>query len=275
MLGMRKSDHPLRVLAELPWWASLATAVLVFGALRYVAPAVAGSRPVLVGLAQVAVSIAPWVAGVFLLPMPFAIARGMRTQWWLNATPDLDRLRLMDWREFERLVGAAYRRCGYQISMQGGPGADGGVDLVLRMKGKVLAVQCKRWRTGTVGVDLVRELYGAMAGMHAHGAIFVTTGSFTPPAIDFARDKPIELVDGRGLVALLRRLPKIPDEAAGEAPSSSPVVTTKAGAILCPRCGNAMTRRVAKQGANAGSSFWGCTKFPSCRGTRSDLEPAS
>jgi len=267
---MRKSDHPLRVLAELPWWASLATAVLVFGALRYVAPAVAGSRPVLVGLAQVAVASAPWLAGLFLLPLPFAIARGIRLERWLRAEPDLDRLRLMDWREFERLVGAAYKRRGYKVSMRGGPGADGGVDLVLRMNGKVIPVQCKRWRSGAVGVELVRELYGAMAGMQAHGAIFVTTGSFTPPAIDFARDKPIELVDGRGLVALLGKLPNPPNESSAELPMSSTLVTTKAGPMRCPRCGSTMTRRVARHGANAGSTFWGCTKFPNCRGSRSD-----
>jgi restriction system protein len=42
-----------------------------------------------------------------------------------------------------------------------------------------------------------------MVGEEAHGAIFVTSGSYTPDAIDFARDKPIKLVDGRDLVRLL------------------------------------------------------------------------
>jgi restriction system protein len=37
---------------------------------------------------------------------------------------------------------------------------------------------------------------------------------------------------------------------------------------VCPKCGAPMVRRVAKQGANAGSSFLGCTRFPACRGTR-------
>ena len=65
-------------------------------------------------------------------------------------------------------------------------------------------VQCKRWKSRTVGVELVRELYGAMVGDEAHGAIFVTIGRYTPDAIDFARDKPIKLLDGRELVELLR-----------------------------------------------------------------------
>jgi len=36
----------------------------------------------------------------------------------------------------------------------------------------------------------------------------------------------------------------------------------------CPTCGASMVRRVAKKGSNAGEAFWGCTRFPQCRGTR-------
>ena len=36
----------------------------------------------------------------------------------------------------------------------------------------------------------------------------------------------------------------------------------------CPACGASMVRRVAKKGGNAGETFWGCTRFPQCRGTR-------
>ena len=35
---------------------------------------------------------------------------------------------------------------------------------------------------------------------------------------------------------------------------------------LCPRCGDEMELRTAKKGANAGKQFWGCTRFPQCRG---------
>ncbi len=34
----------------------------------------------------------------------------------------------------------------------------------------------------------------------------------------------------------------------------------------CPRCSSQMVRRIAKSGENAGKEFWGCTKFPACRG---------
>jgi len=35
----------------------------------------------------------------------------------------------------------------------------------------------------------------------------------------------------------------------------------------CPQCGSLMALRTAKSGKNAGSQFWGCTKYPDCKGT--------
>jgi ssDNA-binding Zn-finger/Zn-ribbon topoisomerase 1 len=34
----------------------------------------------------------------------------------------------------------------------------------------------------------------------------------------------------------------------------------------CPRCGAPMVKRRATKGENAGSEFWGCSRFPHCRG---------
>ena len=38
---------------------------------------------------------------------------------------------------------------------------------------------------------------------------------------------------------------------------------------LCPLCNSEMRIRVAKRGPNKGGVFFGCSRFPSCRGTRS------
>lgn len=34
----------------------------------------------------------------------------------------------------------------------------------------------------------------------------------------------------------------------------------------CPRCGAPMVKRRATKGINTGSEFWGCSRFPHCRG---------
>lgn len=39
-------------------------------------------------------------------------------------------------------------------------------------------------------------------------------------------------------------------------------------AVSCPRCGSRMVQRTARRGARTGKSFWGCSRFPSCTGTR-------
>ncbi|MCL6269180.1 topoisomerase DNA-binding C4 zinc finger domain-containing protein [Sansalvadorimonas sp. 2012CJ34-2] len=36
----------------------------------------------------------------------------------------------------------------------------------------------------------------------------------------------------------------------------------------CPRCASIMVRQTARQGENAGNQFWGCTRYPMCRGIR-------
>ncbi|QQS11521.1 MAG: topoisomerase DNA-binding C4 zinc finger domain-containing protein [Rhodospirillales bacterium] len=36
----------------------------------------------------------------------------------------------------------------------------------------------------------------------------------------------------------------------------------------CLRCGAPMLRKVARHGADRGHEFWGCSRFPSCRGVR-------
>ena len=51
-------------------------------------------------------------------------------------------IRNLSWQQFEMIVGEAFRRRGYSVIENGGGGADGGVDLVLRKDGKKLFVQC-------------------------------------------------------------------------------------------------------------------------------------
>lgn len=36
----------------------------------------------------------------------------------------------------------------------------------------------------------------------------------------------------------------------------------------CPICGASMKRRTARYGPHAGQDFWGCSKYPNCKGIR-------
>ena len=38
---------------------------------------------------------------------------------------------------------------------------------------------------------------------------------------------------------------------------------------LCPKCNSSMVKRLARKGSNSGNYFWGCSRYPRCKGTRS------
>lgn len=44
------------------------------------------------------------------------------------------------------------------------------------------------------------------------------------------------------------------------------IVANKANQKQCPKCGSGMVLREVKKGKNMGNKFWGCSKFPKCRG---------
>ena len=56
-------------------------------------------------------------------------------------------------------------------------------------------------------------------------------------------------------------------DGAQEARTLPPRIEPYLGKPLCPRCSRPMLSQIAKQGSNAGKSFWGCPGFPECRGT--------
>lgn len=61
--------------------------------------------------------------------------------------------------------------------------------------------------------------------------------------------------------------PKRPDlQPRTEAPITTPQAGLQAE-LICPRCGSKLILRTAKQGANAGQRFWGCSAYPQCRHT--------
>lgn len=111
---------------------------------------------------------------------------------------------------FEIIVLDVLHRLGYgatrdNLHRVGGSG-DGGIDGVISLDKlglEKIYVQAKRWQ-GTVGRPELQAFYGALAGQKAKRGIFITTSSFTPHAIDFAKSvEGIVLIDGAKLVHLM------------------------------------------------------------------------
>ncbi|WP_066270211.1 restriction endonuclease [Hydrogenophaga palleronii] len=121
----------------------------------------------------------------------------------LETRPNLMELTPSD---FEVLVSNLFSRMGLDTKLTRSS-KDGGVDAIAFdtrpvLGGKVV-IQAKRYRD-TVGVSAVRDLYGTMLNEGANKGILVCTSGYGPDAYNFSKDKPIELIDGGGLLYLLR-----------------------------------------------------------------------
>jgi len=264
----------IEITSKLPWWAGVVFAIAAYLWLHAIAASevTAVVQPGKMGdfVGQTLFKTLASV-GQYLLPVAFLVgaamsAYGRYTRRALHAqvagSPHRGALNDMSWKQFEALVGEAFRRKGYAVTETGGSGADGGIDLALKKAGETFLVQCKQWRALKVGVTTVRELYGVMAANGASGGFVVTSGVFTDEARAFAVGRNIELLDGKALHALIRGV-SVPDQSA---PVTPLYVTT--GVPFCPVCQSRMAKRKAKRGANAGKEFWGCINYPDCRGTR-------
>jgi restriction system protein len=254
-------DDTLEALGQLPFWASILSAAVVYLVLRFLTPLVAGSSMTGQALAPFFPTIAPWFAVAIL----GAGLIGVGKRWWrrflLSRAAGLPALRQTAWTDFELLVGEAYRRQGYAVKERGGRQADGGIDLELTRDGVRVVVQCKHWKNRQVPVQRVRELLGALTADRADRGILVATGGFTREARAFAAGQPIDLLDGEALIRLMSGLKLQSRELEGHASVGNEPPA-------CPNCGKPMVRRTIRRGPKVGTQFWGCVSFPGCRGTR-------
>ncbi len=86
--------------------------------------------------------------------------------------------------------------------------ADGGIDILATsyvpiFEGKYV-IQCKRWAS-PIGEPVLRDLYGVVLSKNANKGILITNSTFTEEAVEFARNKPLELIDGDKLQDLLQK----------------------------------------------------------------------
>ncbi len=120
-------------------------------------------------------------------------------------------LATMDWESFEHLVREIFEQ---EFVAEGGEvrvtqaSRDGGVDAVAfdpdPIRGGKYVIQAKRY-TRTVGVTAVRDLYGTVMHEGADRGILVTTSDYGADSVNFAKDKPLTLINGAQLLSLLEK----------------------------------------------------------------------
>lgn len=210
--------------------------------------------------------------GVCWLAALFSYLRTRSRRRFLETRTSLESLAAGGWRQFELLVGDAFRRQGYSVEETGLGGADGGIDLILRKHNRRTLVQCKQWKRQQVGVSVVREMFGLLAHHQAHAVKIVCIGTYTKDAERFAQGKPIELIGGEQLLDMIGAVQQQattqptpaatsfePAFASGEPTASATVATPN-----CPRCSSTLVKRKNRR---TNEHFLGCSRFPKCRGT--------
>ena len=162
-MARRKKSNPLEdvldLLAMLPWWACLVLAAVSYFLLHRLATPIQasdiqGQGGAMVGAIIQKAIIHGWAnAGQYIVPL-LCIAAAALSAWRRKERQTLvsevaqarnaDALDGMSWREFELLVGEAYRLQGYRVAEIGGGGPDGGVDLVFQLHQQIHNLRLNR-----------------------------------------------------------------------------------------------------------------------------------
>jgi len=129
----------------------------------------------------------------------------------ISSIDDTINLAAMDWDAFEHLVREILEK---EFVVSGGEvkvtqaSRDGGVDAIAfdpdPLRGGKIVIQAKRY-TNTVDVSAVRDLYGTLISEGASRGILVTTSDYGADSYEFAKNKPIQLLNGGHLLHLLEK----------------------------------------------------------------------
>ncbi|SFT11052.1 restriction system protein [Zhouia amylolytica] len=129
----------------------------------------------------------------------------------IDSLEEGNNLASMDWEDFEHLIRELFHK---EFSYNGGEvkvtqsSRDGGVDAIAfdpdPIRGGKIVIQAKRY-TNVVGVSAVRDLYGTTLNEGASKGIIVTTSDYGPDAYNFAKGKPLTLLNGGNLLYLLEK----------------------------------------------------------------------
>lgn len=152
-----------------------------------------------------------------VVPITPILSLDTQDKRWVDAKEVLshlnegDNIATMDWESFEHLVRQLFEKLyaehGAEVKITQAS-RDLGVDAVIfdptPIKGGKTVIQAKRY-VNLVDVSAVRDLFGTVHNEGANKGILVTTSYFGPESYEFAKDKPLELINGQQLLGLLEQ----------------------------------------------------------------------
>ncbi len=173
-------------LLRAPWWVSfvvMAVVALVAGALlpeEYKIPGMLGAFPFFV----------------------IGVMAAWRQRHAISAERIevlVEQARSMAWRDFAVLIERALRQQGFGVT----PLDTGPADFRIEKQGRAVLVSAKRWKAATVGAEHLRELLAARDSTDAASCSCMALGSFSPAALELAREQGIQLLGAADVAQLM------------------------------------------------------------------------
>jgi restriction system protein len=168
-------------------------------------------------------------------------------------------LRALEWKRFDVVLTKYYALLAMEaITLR--CRSDGGTDMLLTKPGGEYALavlQCKAWTARSIGVDKVQGLLELMRETRSDRGLFVTTGTYTQDALDFAVAQGVHLLDGYDMLGKILALPQAQQDALLSCAFEGDYTTPS-----CPTCGIKTRHRASKRGP-----FWACPNYRRCQTT--------
>jgi len=187
-------------------------------------------------------------------PKPSTIGEKLQSVQFVPEPTISEKLRKIDWFQFEKLVEMIYEHRGFTVKRLGGANPDGGVDLIVESPHEKFVVQCKHWRKWTVGVRHIREFLGTLTDSKIPKGIFITLVGYSADAKQLAEKHGIQILDESDIVVMLVE--------SGLMYSKEVSKLFADERKFCPKCERAMVMRTARKNGN---KFWGCSNYPRCK----------
>lgn len=185
-------------------------------------------------------------------PAPSTSAPKPPTRWRAGV------FRSIEWQRFEAVCAALFRQDGYTTKLHS-HGTANGVEIWLHspldLKQPVRIVLCKHLSPEPVSIGEVQAFQQVLASAKVPSGAFVTAGSFTDEAKQFARRNHISPVDSANLLTVILRR--------SEAQQQELLAVATQGEYWRPTCPGCNAKMVARTGEGA-EGTWGCPVTPPC-----------
>jgi len=191
---MSNKDNLLVILTKQPWWVSAIVSLLVYLTLKYLVPLISFENFILQGFLKVIATVPSALAMLFLFPGMISFVNALERLVLFKRFHNMDRVFKLSTEDFPKWLFAYFKKQGFSVSNDLFP--DNPLhDLRLKKDEKRTLVYGRYWKRELVEEEDIRLAYQDMSESYGDDCIVITSGQFTSEAREYAKARPIQLID--------------------------------------------------------------------------------